>query len=165
MVLFWRRQRSGFVKGWFWRMYPRSGFRSGGTSECTLVPVFLFWGSMRTCPRSSFRSGGTSFWKPPFWKPPLWVPPNCPRSRFRTSSTVFGHFFVICSRFSFSGLSTDSPATVLTFSLGSYRILYSLMIASDCILFSKRAGNHRHLDRPFRGPFFTMPAVPKTALG
>ena len=23
------------------RMYPRSGFRSGGTSECTLVPVFV----------------------------------------------------------------------------------------------------------------------------
>ena len=28
------------------RMYPRSGFRSGGTSECTLVPVVVpgaFW--------------------------------------------------------------------------------------------------------------------------
>ena len=28
------------IKGWFWRMYPRSGFRSGGTCECTLLPVF-----------------------------------------------------------------------------------------------------------------------------
>ena len=48
------RQEGGFVKGWFWRMCPRSGFRSGGhanvpsfrfsfrkNSECTLVPVFL----------------------------------------------------------------------------------------------------------------------------
>ena len=30
-----------FRKGWFWRMYPRSGFRSGGTCERTLVPVCL----------------------------------------------------------------------------------------------------------------------------
>ena len=50
-----RRQKGGFVKGWFWRCvpsfrfsfrenmqtYPRSGFRSGGTSECTLVLVFV----------------------------------------------------------------------------------------------------------------------------
>ena len=34
------RQKGGFLKGWFWRMYPRSGFRSGGTCERTLVPVF-----------------------------------------------------------------------------------------------------------------------------
>ena len=33
--------KGGFVKGWFWRMCPRSGFRSGGTSECTIVPVFV----------------------------------------------------------------------------------------------------------------------------
>ena len=60
---FERKQKAGFVKGWFWRMfpcsgfsfrgnmrtYPRSGFvlgepfwfRSGGTSECTLVLVFV----------------------------------------------------------------------------------------------------------------------------
>ena len=50
-----RRQRGSFVKGWFWRTClvlvfrsggtcertPRSGFRSGGTSDCTLVPVFV----------------------------------------------------------------------------------------------------------------------------
>ena len=54
------RQEGGFVKGWFWRMYPRSGFRSGGTCERTLVPVFVsgdhpnvpsfrfsFWGNTR----------------------------------------------------------------------------------------------------------------------
>ena len=34
------RQKCGFAKGWFWRTYPRSGFRSGGTCERTLVPVF-----------------------------------------------------------------------------------------------------------------------------
>ena len=41
-------------------MYPRSGFRSGGTCERTLVPVFR---SGRTCERTLvpvFRSGGTS---------------------------------------------------------------------------------------------------------
>ena len=52
--------KGGFVKGWFWRTCPRSGFRSGGTYECTLVlafvpeehanvPLFrfLFWGNIR----------------------------------------------------------------------------------------------------------------------
>ena len=72
-----RQKKGGFVKGWFWRMYPRSGFRSGGTSaETTLLETTLlrtpekghweikgrfpkgwFW---RTDPRSGFRSGGTS---------------------------------------------------------------------------------------------------------
>ena len=37
------RQKGGLVKGWFWRMYPRSGFRSGGTCERTLVLVFVSW--------------------------------------------------------------------------------------------------------------------------
>ena len=36
-----------FPKGWFWRTYPRSGFRSGGTSA------------------------ETTFWKPPFCQPPI----------------------------------------------------------------------------------------------
>ena len=48
------RQKGGFVKGWFWRMCPRSGFLRGehanvpssrfffgGTSEFSLVPVFV----------------------------------------------------------------------------------------------------------------------------
>ena len=42
----------------FWgniRMYPRSGFRSEGTSECTLIQVFV---------------PGEHPPKPPFWKPP-----------------------------------------------------------------------------------------------
>ena len=41
-------------------MYPRFGFRSGGTSECTLVLVFV---------------PGEHLPKPPFWKPPFWKPP------------------------------------------------------------------------------------------
>ena len=54
------REKGGFVKGWFWRTCPRSGFRSGGTCECTVVPVFWFGGNIRMYPRSGFRSGGTS---------------------------------------------------------------------------------------------------------
>ena len=38
------------------RTYPRFGFRSGGTSECTLVPVFV---------------PGEHPPKPPFWKTTL----------------------------------------------------------------------------------------------
>ena len=53
------RQEGGFLIGWFWRTCPRSRFRSGGTCERTLVPVFVP-GNIRTCPRSGFRSGGTS---------------------------------------------------------------------------------------------------------
>ena len=46
----------------FWgnmRTCPRSGFRSGGTSQCTLVPVFV---------------PGKHPPKPPFWKPPFCQP-------------------------------------------------------------------------------------------
>ena len=59
--IFTGRYKGGFVKGWFWRMYPRSGFRSGGTFERTLVPVFRSGGiNIRMYPRSGFRFGGTS---------------------------------------------------------------------------------------------------------
>ena len=57
--MFERRQKGGFVKGWF--------------GECALVPVFVlgehanvasfrfsFRGNIRMYPRSGFRSGGTS---------------------------------------------------------------------------------------------------------
>ena len=40
------KRRFRFVKGWFWRMYPRSGFRSGGTCEPPNVQtfrVFVLW--------------------------------------------------------------------------------------------------------------------------
>ena len=43
------------------RTYPRSGFRSGGTSECTLIPVFV---------------PGEHPPKPPFWKTTLCRPPK-----------------------------------------------------------------------------------------
>ena len=49
------------MKGLFWRTYPRSGFRSGGTCERSLVPVFV---------------PGEHPPKPPFWKPPFCRP--CP---------------------------------------------------------------------------------------
>ena len=45
-----------FPKGWFWRTYPRSGFRSGGTSaETTLLETTLlrtpdFWICFSTLP-------------------------------------------------------------------------------------------------------------------
>ena len=42
-IHFTRRQKGGFAKEWFWRMYPRAGFR----------------GNIRMYPRSGFRSGGT----------------------------------------------------------------------------------------------------------
>ena len=41
------------------RMYPRSCFRSGRASKCTLVPVLV---------------PGEHPPTPPFWKPPLWQP-------------------------------------------------------------------------------------------
>ena len=62
------RQKDGFVKGWFWRMYPRSRCRSGGTCERTLVPVFVpgehpFFCTLVPVVRQKY--------KPPFWKTTL----------------------------------------------------------------------------------------------
>ena len=48
-------QKTIFVKGWFWRMCPRSGFRSGGTYESTLVSVFVP-GEHPNVPSFRFRS-------------------------------------------------------------------------------------------------------------
>ena len=58
-------------------MYPRSGFRSWGTCERTLVPGFRSGGrSERTLvPVLKFVPGEHPP-KPPFWKPPFWVPPT-----------------------------------------------------------------------------------------
>ena len=53
--------RSGFPSMANMRTYPRSGFRSGGTSECTLVPVFV---------------PGEHPPKAPFWKTTLSFNPN-----------------------------------------------------------------------------------------
>ena len=49
--------------------YPRSGLRSGGTCERTLVR-FSFRGNIRMCPRSVLVPGEHPP-KPPFWKPPF----------------------------------------------------------------------------------------------
>ena len=56
---FERKQKGGFVKGWFWRMHPRSGFwycRSdfGGSVALFFVPSFLFLGSREYPPKSPF---------------------------------------------------------------------------------------------------------------
>ena len=55
-------------------MYPRSGFRSGRTSESTLVPVFRSRGTSERTLVPVFVPGEHPP-KPPFWKPPFWVPP------------------------------------------------------------------------------------------
>ena len=55
-------------------MYPRSGFRSGGTSERTPVPVFRSGGTSERTLVPVFVPGEHPP-KPPFWKPPFWVPP------------------------------------------------------------------------------------------
>ena len=34
-----RKQKGGFVKGWFWRMYPHSGFWNSCSVFCTPVPL------------------------------------------------------------------------------------------------------------------------------
>ena len=54
-------------------MYPRSGFRSGGTSECTLVPVFV---------------PGEHPPKPPFWKS-TGYDPFCQAANHSQSTTLF----------------------------------------------------------------------------
>ena len=62
-------------------MYPRSGFRSGGTCERTLVPVFRSGG---TCERTLVPvfAPGEHPPRPPFWKPPFWAPAKLARFQF-----------------------------------------------------------------------------------
>ena len=55
-------------------MHPRSGFRSGGTSERTLVPAFRSGETSERTLVPVFVLGEHPS-KPPFWKPPFWVPP------------------------------------------------------------------------------------------
>ena len=69
------RRKGGFVKGCLWQMCPRSGFRSRGTCERTLVPVFVL-GEHPNVPLFRF-----SFWENirqnhPFGKPPFCQPLN-----------------------------------------------------------------------------------------
>ena len=69
------RQEGGFVKGWFWRMCPRSGFRFGGTCERTLVPVFVP-GEHPNVPSFRFSFRGNICQNHPFGKPPLSLVPT-----------------------------------------------------------------------------------------
>ena len=41
LVILTGKQKGGFIKGRLWRMCASSSFRSGGTCERTLVPVFV----------------------------------------------------------------------------------------------------------------------------
>ena len=79
--IFTGRQKGGFVKGWFWRMYPRSGFRSRGTCECTLVPVCVP-GEHPNVPSFRFSFRGNIRQNHPFGKPPFWS------SKTKTPQTV-----------------------------------------------------------------------------
>ena len=79
-LIFTGRQKGGFVSGWFWRMCPRSGFRSGGRFESALVPVFVP-GEHPNVPSSwfSFRESirqNRPFGKPPFCQPPKFLVPS-----------------------------------------------------------------------------------------
>ena len=76
-------------------MYPRSGFRSGGTSECTLVPVFV---------------PGEQPPKPPFWKPPFCQPQT--RARERREQRL------ILKESSFPSIAVAQPAAFRNHRLG-----------------------------------------------
>ena len=90
-------QKGGFPKEWFWRKYPRSGFS--------------FWGNMRTYPCSGFRSGGTSECtlvpvfvpekdppEPPFWKTTLLATPTFALLRLHSFALLRLHSFAsICA--------------------------------------------------------------------
>ena len=52
-------KKGGFVKGGFGEHTPRSGFRSGRTYECTLVPLFVPSEHLNV-PSFGFSSRGTS---------------------------------------------------------------------------------------------------------
>ena len=62
-----------FRKRVVWRMYPRSGFCSGGTCERTLVPVFVL-GEHPNVPSFRFLFRGNIRQNHPFGKPPFWQP-------------------------------------------------------------------------------------------
>ena len=69
------RQKGGFVKGWFWRMCPRSGLHSGGTCESTFVLV-LVPGEPPNGPSFRFSFRVEHLPKPPFWKTTLLSTPE-----------------------------------------------------------------------------------------
>ena len=67
------REKGGFLKGWFWRMCPRSGFCSG---EHANVPAFRFFvgGTLVPVFVPGKHSPKPPFWKTTqFWQPPIFV--------------------------------------------------------------------------------------------
>ena len=60
VIKFERKQKGGFVKGWFWPMCPRSVFLYRRSVFCNLVPVFRVRHSCFLCPRSGFGCPRTS---------------------------------------------------------------------------------------------------------
>ena len=75
------------IKGWFWRTYPRSGFRSGGTCERTLVPVCS--GASSECTLVPVFVPGKHPPKPPFWNHPS-VNPRVFTPMFKPARKVCG---------------------------------------------------------------------------
>ena len=71
--IFTGRYKGGFLKVWFWRMCPRPGFRSEGTCEGTLVPVFVL-GEHPNVPSFRFSFRGNIHQNHPFGKPPFYQP-------------------------------------------------------------------------------------------
>ena len=100
------RQKGGFVKGWFWRTYPRSG----GTCERTLVPVFVP-GEHANVPsfRFSFRVNirqNHPFGKPPFCQPPNFGPHRVPGREL----SEFLSAYYMCAKVSSVNFSQNSPS-------------------------------------------------------
>ena len=89
-----RRQKGGFVKGWFWHMCPRSGFFSGGTCKCTLVPVFVPGEHANVPSFWSFRGNicqNHPLGKPPFREPPTLVVNSQFTFKVNSSPRLFLH--------------------------------------------------------------------------
>ena len=78
LFFFERKQTGGFVKGWFWRMYPCSGFSYRRSVFYALVPALWYLPSSRfLCPQS--RNGNKKHpAKPPFYKSTLCQPSTFP---------------------------------------------------------------------------------------
>ena len=103
------------------KRYPRSGFRSGGTCERTLVPVFRSGGTSERTLVPVFVPGEHPP-KSPFWKPPFWVPPNYPvkqgfeANRTRKFMRTFGKIFVtqfLCRTLSGPKKSFPVPPSII----------------------------------------------------
>ena len=76
------------MQGWFWRTYPRSGFRSGGTCERTLVPVFVP-GEHLNVPSFRFSFRGYIRQNHPFRNHPFVNPREKAETRLCKSTTPF----------------------------------------------------------------------------